>query len=181
MLYGLEIECGEPQGHALNYVTPIIPVCNYWEAGYDSSVQVPKEAQNDSLMYGREFRVRTPEGDLDRLCDEVVTLCKQLKSNGYRVNNTCGLHIHISGHENLQESEVLQLRTTLFALNPSLAKQIHARRRRFADDSNTKYRVVRTIELQKGHVEFRIFNGTLNGRYICQSLRLVDKVYKSIR
>lgn len=96
-----------------------------------------------------------------------------LKENGMIVNARCGLHIHVSSDKTLSASSIL---------NESRGESVRVRRcRKEWCVWNTKKRGEHYHAVNQRspfRVEFRWFNGSLDFRYLCKMIRLVDSYCK---
>lgn len=189
MLYGIEFEVGIPcpresfynDSERSYFLSRAVGVdTSFWEVGKDSSIFFP---ERDGKTYrGFELRNREPV-TLEVLAEQISDLLPRLRSIG-RVNNTCGLHIHVScPNRELIEDEADKM-VDLLRLGTYEIKQIFRNRREYCDQGRfsrkEKYCPVRIVDERCSHVEFRVFNGSLNSRYVARCLSLVRQIFSEV-
>jgi hypothetical protein len=135
---------------------------------------------------GREFVSPILQGDQG--FDEVEDMCEYADNRGWRVDNSCGLHVHIDARD-LSSEELLQVAYAYRKTYPLWKRLVASRRRdnsmcgtpqydledikaaeHFEDFAETRDRfefVNWRAYLCHGSIEVRVYQGSLDAQEIC--------------
>lgn len=162
--YGIEIEAiGVRPSEAYRSFMQLLPNYNwlymdnrptYWNVGTDGSVDV-------------EVRSRIMQNDWTEVFD-VLTALKLMKAT---TNKKCGLHIHVSFIDGRQV-DASRLKRIFWERYGQIAWGPRGRTyASFRNSTTSKYHAIRQVGY--GHVEFRMFNGTLNAHGVNAAFKIV--------
>ena len=167
--FGIEIECIgfapetlirelRAKGFAVRFGAAKIGV---WGIGYDLSIG---ERSNSA-------EVRSPKFEYDdRNIEQVIEVARELKRLGCRISHRCGIHVHVSS----MEREISLLEMGFIDLPNWVVNQPNNHRCKnycstSMDSLTGKYDAIRFIDSNR--LEFRFWNGSLNVRHLCRSIR----------
>lgn len=167
---GIEIECFSK--------TPIDrKLLPYWvrESG-DGSIN-----PRDSNARAIEYRILMPRSELE---SRLHSFCKQLNSNGYAVNASCGLHVHFDFRgQNLAmiKRHARKLDSWLYTLR-ELVPQSRRVNEQYCDwgiSQQSRYKAVNICAFSEhGTIEVRLHSGTTNFTKIVNWIRLVEAIFQ---
>lgn len=167
-LFGVEIECFKRDGKEIGYPYEFF-------RGYDSSICFQDKKTNRD---GIELRNPKPFLLTDENLKKCVDLLKLLKSSNYEVNESCGLHIHISSPSSKKIISELIVDWGKVEITKLNAYQIKKKRFSYCQGERGKYCAIRKIS--SNHVEFRNWNGSLNVRHFYRCMNESFSLYKKM-
>ncbi len=166
--YGIEIEITKlPPQDVFDGLTILLPEYNWllmnnnpshWNVGTDGSVSA-------------EIRSPILVGDWT----PVFPVIKALKQLGAQVSRSAGLHVHVS-HTDGRFLDRIAIKNLFVAHYGKVGSSYRRRTWTDYDKVSTHYQAVRDVT--DNHIEFRMFNGTLNSHAIMNYLRMVDMTMK---
>lgn len=171
---GIEIECITPSGVDL---TPLLPYSKYIEVGGDGSINHKDDEE------GTEIRVCMKRNELR---DVLPGLMQTLKDIGARINQSCGLHVHLDQRNNLEPEKHFQrlVRSLglLYTVVPeSRRRNRYCKRNRHSDFPSAvrgdRYKAINASAFHRYKtIEIRLFGGTLEAVKIINWIEVLTAI-----
>lgn len=198
LTFGIEFETTVPRGvltvgsYTRGQQVPFLP--QGWVAKYDASIVATGHRQGCEIV---SPILKGTDG-----LEQVLTVLRALNERGFKVNSSCGLHIHVGGFNRDAEtvaritSIVSNFEKAIFAATGTKKRergrwcgsiQRHGNANvAIASSRSFRYHVLNLTKLDSfGTVEFRAFGGSLNATkvtgYIRMCLGLVERATETSR
>jgi hypothetical protein len=139
---------------------------------YDGSYSLVDDNSIQPKFPNYGVEVRSGLFSLDRL-DSHRPLFVALREFGVTANARCGLHIHASSQDGSPIDAAALVEATKHE-----SVRVGRKRKTYSiwEGPNSHYRAVN--QRSPSHVEFRWFNGSVDFRYLCRMVRLINKYCK---
>lgn len=170
MKFGFELEFKSPRSRFSLADMLVLelhsPDYTNWSLGTDMSLRA-KVGQ-----HSLELRSPILEQYPHEAANRILTVLKSLKCD---VSGSCGIHWHFSTEDLISDNQRSLMNDKIIA---KFKKSVKKCRTSYCLSSpDTRYTPVRRIS--KNHVEFRIFNSSLNPRFVFQSWKASQEIFTS--
>jgi hypothetical protein len=146
--------------------SPVIGDC-FWGIGWDSSLRAKTyhKVEMRSPVFTADNHDISPEA-----IERIIQVLRFLKQENCGVNNTCGLHVHVSDDNRLFDEEKANKFTEVN--HDRLAKLPNPNRLKYCEIEKNYVTHYNWVSVKTANrLEFRLYNASMNVRHVLRAIR----------